>query len=267
MGSRNSSNGIPLQKDVVCFYFDILGFKELIDLSTHNWKTAMKRVQQIERLLFLTRSVMRGSGGVRRLFSDNSYLSTSLEVRPSVRARRLVDFLYGACILQWNLANGGVFVRGAVSTGTEYASATTLFGTALVRAYEAESKLAKVPRIVLTESFIDSLEEYLPLMTSRDTRRTNLLVQKDADGVEFANYLAAFHPAVSNAPESFNKRQLDYHRLGILSQVALNNDDLDILKKYLWVAKYHNSFATKLDLTIDIGNAFGQKLLNQGSAK
>lgn len=87
-------------------------------------------------------------------FSDNVVISTSPE-------RSAIVHLLGTLgCFQLGSVSGGFLVRGGISIGDIVHDEQAVFGPALNRAYEIESTVAQVPRIVLDP---DKLSEFHPL--------------------------------------------------------------------------------------------------------
>ena len=70
----------------------------------------------------------------------------------------------------------GFFIRGGLSIGDIYISGNTVFGPALIEAYEIESKLAEVPRIMIADGLIAKLA---------DGWKEHDAVREDVDGKYF----------------------------------------------------------------------------------
>lgn len=150
---------------------------------------------------------------------------------------------------QIELANLGVLVRGGIALGDVYSSEDKVFGPAMVRAYELESKYALYPRIVIDPLVVKELHEnpkiksqYHDLEMEKNYLK-DLLCQGD-DGVWFVNYLEAAYGEVDDKaiyPVFLNK-----HRDLIVSCGSGCGDEVNsITSKYLWLAKYHNSVVDK----------------------
>src|SRR5687767_5770696 len=60
---------------------------------------------------------------------------------------------------QLRMAMEGYFIRGAIAVGDAYVDEIAVFGEALIEAYEGESRLARDPRIILTESAVNSVRQ------------------------------------------------------------------------------------------------------------
>jgi hypothetical protein len=90
---------------------------------------------------------------------------------------------------QLNMAIRGYFVRGAISVADAYVDDIAVFGDALIEAYVGESKLARDPRIVLTESAVRAAKSHLHYYSDPKDAPHSRDILKDADGQWFLNYL------------------------------------------------------------------------------
>lgn len=233
---------------VIAAFIDILGFSNLIEQSEENWISAMARLEKIEKHVEFNFLDKISEGTTVRIFSDNIYISIPIEDSDEERlTRNIRDFLTELFEMQWYFINDEVFIRGGIAVGTQYVSDSTLFGTALLKAYRAESKVAKFPRIILDRSFtnlIDSLKDKkIPLLNL--TR----LYKKDDSGVDFLDYLLLWDDWTWD--QKLKKEMFMKHRDIILNQLK-NTRDKNILDKYNWVIRYHNTYAERYKCKIDL---------------
>lgn len=241
---------------VVAGYFDILGFKALIDLSEHNWAAAIAKVKLIDEKLRQNFQVEERKSVVR-FFSDNVYVSVPLVEDSGVKADNLFWFFRQLYEVQWFFVEVGIFLRGGIAVGTQYVTETTIFGTALVRAYLAERDRAKVPRVVVDDSFLEALDQFENQMAGYGASNTRLLISKDMDGVWFVDYMSLWEDWTWT--EGFRRKVFRKHRDQILRQVKSTGDP-KILNKYLWVARYHNRYAERYGCAIDLRKWFSPVL-------
>ena len=254
---RTDSREAP--KLVIAAYLDVLGFTALVDLSESHWAAAMEVVRKIDSRLSDAFPEGNQPDAVRRIFSDNLYVSKWLSAEPEEAQQTLESFLLQLGVLQARLAEDGLFVRGGVAIGTEAVTPVILFGTALVKAYEAQLR-ADVPRIVLNRDYVSSfgkdptlsLDLLLNSLT-QDLRRgeRSRIFLKDDDGIEFLDYLACLDIVQSKTTRGTNTKFLEKHRSNILSQLRATSDTR-IIDKYLWLSRYHNRHRLKRRLMIDV---------------
>jgi class 3 adenylate cyclase len=272
---------IPAQPEqVVALYVDILGFKKLVDLSLRDWVGAITRVQNIERwlrMLYQVNVSQNAKGLVTRVFSDNVYASFPLVSSATGRiATLLTEFLWTVGLIQCSLAQTGIFVRGGIAIGSQYVSETTLFGTALVRAYLCEQR-AKNPRIVIDDSFLTYWSGAIPKQDfHRPGKRGSKAaeypyVKRDRDGESYLDYMKVFEKGpspefvqevLSGMEESHFTRNADIfirmHKRQIVKG-AKEAQDISVLRKYRWAARYHNSHVKNEDDLIEMKNGLLKK--------
>jgi len=138
--------------------------------------------------------------------------------------------------IQSQLTNRGFFVRGAITVDELYMDERTIYGIGLIDAYEAESKQAKYPRIILTKSAEAMFFEIDKDLKSDDNYLKKYLY-KDSDGLLFLNYLESIN--IADYPFL---NELEKHKKVIENKLQKYYDKPDILEKYVWAAKYHNIF-------------------------
>lgn len=241
---------------VIAGYLDILGFKALIDLSERDWAAAIAKVKLIDEKL--KQNFKWGQDeNVVRFFSDNVYVSAPLVDDEGIKADNLFWFFRYLYEIQWFFVEVGIFLRGGIAVGTEYVTETALFGTALVKAYLAEKNCAKVPRVVVHNSFLEALDKFENQMTGYGASNTRLLISKDPDGTWFVDYMSLWDDW--SWTESFRRKIFRKHREQILKQVKSTSDH-EILRKYLWLARYHNKYGEQYGCRINLKKWFGPVL-------
>jgi hypothetical protein len=128
------------ERRVVVFY-DVLGWRSQIAKAGHD-------VQEIGKLrryiLQHTRIIKQATNHNLRVstFSDNIVLTQPLTERSSYFIQQFGSIIMSAAL-------GGILIRGGITIGDVIHDDEVVFGPGLNRAYELESKLADVPRVVL----------------------------------------------------------------------------------------------------------------------
>ncbi len=135
-----------------CGYADILGFTDLIS-DIRAGKEKFEAVRNLLQQIHSPRdSQVVGVGEAdfqAQSISDAIVLSTRLTISglgilTDALERLVLDALHE-----------GYLTRGAICRGLLYHDKQTVFGEALIRAYNLESKVAKYPRIMLTKQVYD----------------------------------------------------------------------------------------------------------------
>ncbi|WP_305908114.1 hypothetical protein Q9L42_012265 [Methylomarinum sp. Ch1-1] len=254
----NTEGQVELSNSIVAF-LDVLGFKELV-------RDAKKDGKSQQLFAKFQDALKEANFSLTDHFADDLYnlSSNSSEIKAKHKFRVFTDciligcpigdsFHYGTLIkgldafwtvfrtlylIQSQLVNRGFFVRGAITVGELYMDERTIYGIGLIDAYEAESKQAKYPRIILTKSaeamFVEIDKDF---QLNKYNNYLKQYLYRDSDGLLFLNYLESIN--ISDAPFL---NELDMHKKVIENKLQKYYDKPDILEKYVWAANYHNLF-------------------------
>jgi hypothetical protein len=139
---------------------------------------------------------------------------------------------------QHSLALSGFFIRGAISVGELFVSDELVFGDGLLQAHEAETQLARDPRIVLAKSALTSIEKHMCYYSSVRSSPHNYHLLADSDKQVFVNYLMV--PLDGSPGNEHHEHGLKKHRDHIKENLERFQDRPRIWNKYSWAANYHN---------------------------
>lgn len=145
----------------------------------------------------------------------------------------------GIAGFQFEMANAGFFVRGAVAVGEAYVDEYCVFGKGLLEAHEGESSLARDPRVVLTSSARDRVNSHLRYYGRSVGAPQNRELLRDIDGQWFLNYLDTIHISGDDRPYLDGLRS---HKTSVEAQLNQHRQSPAVFAKYSWVAGYHNYF-------------------------
>lgn len=152
----------PQIKECYVAYVDILGYRQffidfsekadaLLDNITNGFQNVMRGIGLINGFSFIDNKIEL------RCFSDN--LLVYCEV-PDTNYRKQTLLLLIEVIKEIQrilILNYGLFIRGAIVKGQFAANEMFVFGKALIDAYEMENSIAKTPRIILSASIVNDL--------------------------------------------------------------------------------------------------------------
>ncbi len=253
LSSRNPYRKIgepPTVRASVIAFVDILGFVDLIAISEKN-NTQNQLLQKIHHALSTSRGWLEDNvEGVAQLkkiipkdiyvlkaFTDNIVMGWPIrrdgEVELGSAIMKLADF-------QFTMSLEGFFVRGGIAIGDAYIDDVTVFGSALSQAYNAESRLARDPRIVLAKSAADAVKQHLEYYGNPLHAPQTKELLCDADGQWFVNYLqCVLYVAEDYGPfyDEFSR-----HKQAVEAKLMEFRSVPPIFAKYAWVAGYHNYF-------------------------
>jgi hypothetical protein len=140
---------------------------------------------------------------------------------------------------QGELLQYGILLRGGMVLGKIAINSTSIFGPALIEAYDLESKSAQYPRIVVSPNIFQSVDEN-PLLRHDDhdseTEKSSLkkiLCQGD-DGLWFIDYLRAIESELDKL--SMYKDVLLTHKKIIEESIHADSSISSTTTKYIWMA-------------------------------
>ncbi len=134
----------------------------------------------------------------RNFFSDCGLIYLRLPSNPAYAVRSLVCMLQGVALMHMGLLASGIAGRGAIEVAVGCnAMPNELYGPALSRVYEMESRRAKSPRILVGEGmfgFLSALErsaghEPIDQIAKEHAKRLIHMVCRDEDGEQILDYL------------------------------------------------------------------------------
>lgn len=247
-------------KEKFIAFIDILGFKNLIvtggeGIIERVVETIEKSLGEYKKRFILDPSVPdTDMMGYRVLDIDPKYylMSDSIILTIDDDENNLFRFLLGIITIQKKFIESNIFVRGAVVKGDIFESegsdgiSNMVFGPGGIEAIQMEARDPVYPRIVVSESVIESLKEkyHKPRVKSEIGRELfRLIVLKDNNGILFIDYLS-FEILVPLLTEGDSKF-ITEHKTNILKQLSAS-ENLDtkerykIRTKYLLLSEYHD---------------------------
>lgn len=128
-----------------------------------------------------------------------------------------------------------------MSFGEYYADEEMSFGTPLLRAVEGE-KEADTPRVILLPEVVNMVRNFLKFDDLQSSGHS-FFTLRDEDGRFFLNYLALPLDDRDYEDEAVIF-WVNLHREKVLEAIAKFGDDPKLLRKYEWVARYHQSLCS-----------------------
>lgn len=239
-------------EDRLCLFLDILGFKSLIEETVNDsGKTSAPSVtgttvERVHTALSVINDAIRFeiAGLSERLKTTKKITQFSDSIVVSYRMAEpgaVFDMLYEIYLLQIELIQHGILVRGAIASGKLFHDQHVLFGPALIEAAELE-KLAMYPRVILSREILE-----MGMFDAHGDRDSTVrsLVKEDLDGMFFIDYFGV-------SPEEFDSDWEDLHsHLTELRQMILRLSRLtrnpSLKLKHSWMRKKFNEVATPME--------------------
>jgi hypothetical protein len=178
-------------------YLDLLGMKDLLD-------EAGTDADQVAQVLQRFRDFSAPMEDQKKLWKSAfvNFSDLGLRILPILTDAnvkyRLGCFFHEVMdlgFIQVNLVNRGILVRGGLTLGYLCHKKGLVFGPGLVEAHHMESKVAQSPRIIVSDTAMQALEEAPVLRGEGNSFKEEMsylknFLRKDEDGVWFLDYLA-----------------------------------------------------------------------------
>jgi hypothetical protein len=246
-------------REALLVYIDILGFRKLIETSATD-PSAVPTILATLRLLKKQTSeggrVVREEGNQRPTsifrafnFSDLTVRATFIDTSTNYIDILKWEFLYLSGIQVTLTCEFNILLRGGISIGQismepDIAIADDiLFGPALVRSYELESKAAIWPRLIIDSPVIQEAKQHPRSLWPE-------YYCKDGDGQFFVDYLfgAAINGLLFIGGKPLSPvATLQKHKNSVERKInALVDKEAKILEKLRWLVSYHNGVVRRL---------------------
>lgn len=245
--SRNpyiESDGTPKLRRSVVAFIDILGYMDLVKSTTSDDSQTL--LARLHKALNSSRQhvdpnhsddTLQKLGNkdfyAFRAFTDNIVIGQPIRDDGEIE---LGSVFNSVSYFQMLMTMEGFFVRGAIAIGDLYMDDIAVFGAGLIEAYEAETSLARDPRIVLASSAQFAVNRHLEYYGRSAHAPQNRELLRDSDGQYFVNYLETLIPENGH----FFERELATHKARIEEKLLQLRSRPSIWTKYLWAANYHN---------------------------
>lgn len=239
----------PTLMSSVFVFMDILGYTDLVVTSERDG-TSELTLRLIHAALSKGRAWLEDkeeSEEFRKIFPKDLFalkaFTDNIVIGWPVRSDAESEFgnaFFKLGLFQFEMVLKGFFIRGAISVGDVYVDETAVFGGGLIEAYEGEAKLARDPRIILTRSAIEVVEQHLTYYPDRRNAPHVRSVLRDSDGQWFVNYLECVLWAEDEQGPFYE--EFAQHKAVVEAKLAQHKGNPTIWSKYAWVASYHNYF-------------------------
>lgn len=238
------SNNPRLIPSVVSF-IDVLGFSSL-GMNAINNQTGDVFLNEIHHSLRKARRAITPYEFLPakiKVFTDNVVIGWPIR---GDGEGELGNTFLNLAEYQFSLALDGFFIRGGVSVGPHFMDEETVFGPELITAYNLESQVAVYPRIILSKTSKQKVLDCINYYSPQSSSPFNLELLEDMDGEWFLNYLHVLHEKYEDSVDEGDYApffpHLETHRNKIVNALHTHANNHKLLKKYSWLANYHNYF-------------------------
>ncbi|WP_159478370.1 hypothetical protein [Chryseobacterium sp. 18068] len=236
----------------ICCFIDILGFKQHINETINvAGEDNSEKINSIKNIIDLSKSLTNDHGfsdtKVITYFSDSIVISYEFS-EPSQLYHTLNDLLF----VSFELANKGYLIRGGVSIGKLIHTNELIFGPALVKAYELESKKAIYPRILVEQYVVENGVIYREKNHSEEDEHKFIMdiLTEDVDGNYYIDY-------ISKGYSEFDDIEYDiYPYLEKLKSFLNNysNERDDVKEKLYWLNDKISNAISQIHVSIESEN-------------
>lgn len=227
----------------IVLFLDILGFKKIVQETLEKGPEPNIPIDNQEKIAGL-HALLAKMGATAAdhqtnakinvtQFSDSIVISF-LDTQPSQAALTFKIVL--KIIVE--LVKNGILCRGALSEGKLIHTNQTIFGPALVDAYETETKAAMYPRVIMDKKIYEFAKMYPDPVTGELILPESIsdVIKNDLDGKYYINYFGAVHTVI-NDPQELGA----YYRS--LREIIINGRKFqqpDLKVKYGWMRTKYN---------------------------
>jgi hypothetical protein len=234
-------SGQPIHRISYCAFLDVLGFSARIRASYKN-KTADELLRQFhaifDKRINCLKSDVNESLLYFKSFSDNVLLA-----HPSFSQDMESEFgfiLWSISEYQFEMALQGFFIRGGLSVGNLFVDDNSVYGEALIDAYELESNVAVNPIVVLCDNTMKLVDHHIGYYHGELAPQIRHVLV-NSDGRYFINYLSECILETDDG-EELNANSLRKHKEQIEHALSLYGEQPAVFAKFSWLSAYHNYF-------------------------
>ncbi len=230
----NDEYGLPIQKQCAVAFIDVLGIKNKIEFDSRwalDWMWIFYK--------YIMSEIEKHSQIRVRIFSDNISICEEIdEKNPEIAIYEVLSVIEKIEFEQFKI--GALFLRGSFVVDNLHFGENFVYGQALLKAYELESKTAIYPRVIVDDSVLKNI------------KIENTFISLDDDNVYFYDYLQAY--ITKNRDSSFDK--LSMLSGNILVNLQSKNITESVSKKMAWLINYFNNTCEKNEINMKIKKIF-----------
>jgi hypothetical protein len=248
VASNLSKAGSMKYENRVVVFIDILGFRKFVaDTIDIDGNEITKKIQGLHDAFmsmryFFDMDKETDTQATRQVtqFSDSVVISFLATERSEV-----FHTLFSIQLLLTELISKGILCRGGIAFGKLFHDSKVIFGPALIKAYDAESKAALFPRIILDESIISLGAQYHAPhhFPEHETESKKSIVTQDSDNMYYVDYFdktfGNFNDPIYDTPgyiDSLRELILPY----------MKTEDPSLRVKYGWLINKFNVMVAEI---------------------
>lgn len=217
---------LPILEDRLVCFIDILGFAALIKQASKEDHEAIKRIDAALKSIQTVGNKIagwKGSHPAVHIFSDSVIISADTS------GNAVLALCKALAELSWELLKIGVFIRGGIAVGKVSSDRKRPWGPAIVTAYQMESTVADVPRIVAHSSFLKHVSD-------NEVELQEPLLRRDtADGVFFIDSISYLIGEFEKGNGSVGRDDFTIIRDNLNAEHSKATDSPGVYKKIDWL--------------------------------
>lgn len=238
----------------VVTFLDILGFGNLVKSGTASEVAAV--LAAVNRFAFAGHDDQDEyeASAVSIGFSDSIVRVRFLDGGNTKHSTgHVLHEILDLCHIQGELIKHDVLLRGGMTVGDIFLKDRTIFGPAMVRAYELESNAAIYPRVVIDPALLNGVRDD-PLLRRQDHSASEELaeirkmIERGDSGLWWVDYLRTMFGELDD-PDMW-PLVLEHHKALIMNRYSDKKARGSYLEKLLWLASYQNKVVEGIPNTV-----------------
>lgn len=233
----------------ITVFLDILGFSKIImQTVSEDGPDNSSKIEFLTETLSLIKTQLQDDyPDVQRQSRQITHFSDSIIISfKEDQEGEIFNTLFKIQKLIILLVYRGIICRGAISYGKLLHNDEYLFGPALLKAYDLESRVAQYPRVILDKAIIEIGIKFHCQDNSQIEEQEGIrnLLLKDTDDMYFIDYFINPEIALPNFRDDLGTYIKNLRRL-IVNGLELGEKDASIKIKYGWMKNKFNSLVHK----------------------
>lgn len=230
-------------------FIDILGFSAEVVSASKARNDA--RISELNNILVEITKLKQSEQASQVKNAAFSFFSDCLVISvPADSEYVAVDFLWLVNATAARLFELKLLVRGAVAKGFLEHNDRIVFGVGLIEAYEIESKISDVPRIIVTKEVVQDAREIGVRLES--------FLRFSTDGPAYIHFLHKYDQLVEDIfdPENSDENsrlvalaEIENTRNWLEGLLEGSRDTPRVFKKIWWLCSYFNDVALRQDFS------------------
>jgi hypothetical protein len=222
----------------LCAYIDILGFRGYVA----SLRDSQAKVTELKNILEMVHSpAIAGLADLGALEYRTQSISDAVAISVVPTVPGMLQLFSTLETLALALLAGGYFTRGAITKGRLYHDDTTVFGEALIQAYDLEQNVVQYPRIMITSDAAAIANE-----TDKLSAACRNHIRAADDGPRYLHVLYGMQRQLEATKEGANDDPTDKfgNYLWMRQRICLRyneaTDNPRHFEKVRWFARYWN---------------------------